>query len=75
MEQVTVPPILDVRVAVLNEMLAGSFKRLYPDFQPDNENHPMQLSARRTPRFRMLPLKFDVSHTQPVDRQGGIINR
>jgi hypothetical protein len=26
-------PFLDVRVAVLNKTLAGSFKRLYPDFQ------------------------------------------
>ncbi|MBG0792121.1 hypothetical protein IYY11_01310 [Methylocystis sp. H62] len=41
----TVQPFLDVRVAVLNKTLAGSFRRLYPDFQPDNENHPMRLSA------------------------------
>lgn len=32
----TVQPFLDVRVAVLNKTLAGSFRRLYPDFQPDN---------------------------------------
>jgi hypothetical protein len=41
----TVQPFLDVRVAVLNKTLAGSFKRLYPDFQPDNENYAVQLSA------------------------------
>jgi hypothetical protein len=41
----TVQPFLDVRVAVLNNTLAGSFRRLYPDFQPDNENHPKQLAA------------------------------
>ena len=35
----TVQPFLDVRVAVLNKTLCGSFKRLYPDFQTDNENH------------------------------------
>jgi hypothetical protein len=36
---------LGVRVAVLYETLVGSFRRLYPDFQPDNENYPMWLSA------------------------------
>jgi hypothetical protein len=41
----TVQPFLDVRVAVLNKTLAGSFRRLYPDFQPDNENCPVRLSA------------------------------
>ena len=41
----TVRPFLHVRVAVLNKTLAGSFRRLYPDFQPDNENHPKQLAA------------------------------
>ena len=35
----TVQPFLDVRVAVRNETLTGSFKRLYPDFRPNNENH------------------------------------
>jgi hypothetical protein len=35
----TLQPFLDVRVAVLNKSLAGSFKRLYPDFQTDNDNH------------------------------------
>jgi hypothetical protein len=41
----TVQPFLDVRVAVLNKTLAGSFRRLYPDFQPDNGNCPARLSA------------------------------
>lgn len=41
----TVQPFLDVRVAVLKKTLAGSFKRLYPDFQPNNENHAVRLSA------------------------------
>jgi hypothetical protein len=41
----TVQPFLDVRVAVLNKTLAGSFRRLYPDFQPDNKNDPVRLSA------------------------------
>ena len=41
----TVQPFLDVRVAVLNKTLAGSFRRHYPDFQPDNENYPVWLSA------------------------------
>ena len=41
----TVQPFLDVRIAVLNNTLAGSFKRLYPDFQPNNENHAARMSA------------------------------
>jgi hypothetical protein len=41
----TIQPFLDVRVAVLNKTLAGPFRRLYPDFQPDNENYPARLSA------------------------------
>ena len=41
----TAQPFLDVRVAVLNKTLAGSFRRLYPNFQPDNENCPVRLSA------------------------------
>ena len=41
----TVQSFLDVRVAVLNKTLAGSFRRLYPDFQPGNENSPLPLSA------------------------------
>ena len=41
----TIQPFLDVRVAVLNRTLAGSFRRLYPDFQPDDENCPLRLSA------------------------------
>jgi hypothetical protein len=41
----TIQPFLDVRVAVLNKTLAGSFRRLYPDFQLDNENCPVRVSA------------------------------
>ena len=41
----TVQPFLDVRVAVLNKTLAGSFRRLYPDFQPDNESYSARLAA------------------------------
>jgi hypothetical protein len=40
-----VQPFLDVRVAVLNKTLAGSFKRLYPDFRPNNEIHAARMSA------------------------------
>jgi hypothetical protein len=40
-----VQPFLDVRVAVLNKTLAGSLRRLYPDFRADNENYPVRLSA------------------------------
>ena len=32
----TVQPFLDVRVAVLDGTLEGSFRRLYPDFRPAN---------------------------------------
>ena len=41
----TLQPFLDVRVAVLIKTLAGSFKRLNPDFQTDNDNHAVQLAA------------------------------
>lgn len=41
----TLQPFLDVRVAVLNKTLVGSFKRLYPDFQTDNDNHTVRLAA------------------------------
>jgi hypothetical protein len=40
-----VKPFLDVRVAVLNKTLAGSSKRLYTDFQTDNDNHAVRLAA------------------------------
>ena len=42
----TVQPFLDVRNAVLNKTLCGSFKRLYRDFQTDNKNHAVRLAAR-----------------------------
>ena len=41
----TVQPFLDVRVAVLNETLTGSFRRRYPDFRPDNKNYAVRLAA------------------------------
>jgi hypothetical protein len=41
----TVQPFLDVRIAVLNKTLGGSFKRLYPDFQTNDENRAVQLAA------------------------------
>jgi hypothetical protein len=34
----TVQSFLDVRVAVLNEILEGVFRRSYPDFRPVNQN-------------------------------------
>ncbi|CCJ06970.1 hypothetical protein [Methylocystis sp. SC2] len=41
----TVQPFLDARVAVRNKTLPVSLRRLYPDFQPDNENRSVRLSA------------------------------
>ena len=41
----TVQPFLDVRTAVLNGTLQGSFKRRYPAFRMDNDNHIAQLAA------------------------------
>jgi hypothetical protein len=41
----TLQPFLDVRIAVRNKTLAASFKRLYPDFQTDNDNHSVRLAA------------------------------
>ena len=41
----TVQPFLDVRTAVLNKTLAGSFKRRYPDFRADKDNHEVPLAA------------------------------
>jgi hypothetical protein len=34
----TVQPFFDVRVAVPNRALAGSFRRLYPAFRADNDH-------------------------------------
>ena len=50
----TVQPFLDVRTAVLNGTLQGSFKRRYPAFRIGNDNHFAQLAARDTPRSCML---------------------
>jgi len=41
----TVQPFLDVRIAVLNKMLGGSFKRRYPAFQTDNDIHAVPFAA------------------------------
>ena len=41
----TVQPFLDVRTAVLNGTLQGSFKRRYPAFRIGNDNHFAQLAA------------------------------
>jgi hypothetical protein len=41
----TVQPFLDVRIAVLNKTLGGSFRRLYPSFQADNDNHAASVAA------------------------------
>lgn len=41
----TVQPFLDVRTAVLNKTLGGSFQRLYPDFRTNDENRAVQLAA------------------------------
>jgi hypothetical protein len=41
----TVQPFLDVRVAVLDGTLEGSFRRLYPDFRPANDTGPIPAAA------------------------------
>jgi hypothetical protein len=41
----TVQPFLDVRTAVLNGTLQGSFKRRYPAFRMGHDNHIAQLAA------------------------------
>jgi len=41
----TVQPFLDVRIAVLNKTLTGSFRRRYPAFQADNDNHAARVAA------------------------------
>ena len=38
-------PFLDVRVAVLNKTLSGSFRRRYPAFRAENDNHVPPLAA------------------------------
>ena len=64
----TVQPFLDVRVAVLNKTLAGSFRRLYPDFQPDNENHPARLVSVTNPTT-LHALSWD---REKEDRSAGL---
>ena len=41
----TVQPFLDVRTAVLNGTLEGSFKRCYPAFRMGHDNHIAQLAT------------------------------
>ena len=45
MNRWTVQPFLDVRVAVLNKTLRGSFRRRYPGFQAKNDNHAAAIAA------------------------------
>jgi hypothetical protein len=41
----TLQPFLDVRVAVLNKSLSGSFRRRYPAFQADFDQHAVPVAA------------------------------
>jgi hypothetical protein len=41
----TVQPFLDVRIAVLNRTLSGSFRRRYPAFQVSNDDHALPFAA------------------------------
>ena len=41
----TVQPFLDVRVAVLDGTLEGSFRRLFPDFRPANDTGSIPAAA------------------------------
>ena len=41
----TVQPFLDVRIAVLNKALCGSFRLRYPAFHTENDNHAAPLAA------------------------------
>lgn len=41
----TVQPFLNVRIAVLNNTLGGSFRRAYPAFQADNDNRSASVVA------------------------------
>ena len=41
----TVQPFLDVRTAVLNDMLEDAFRQRYPGFQPANEGHKATAQA------------------------------
>ena len=40
-----VQPFLDLRAAVLNGTLEGSFRRRYPDFRPANANYQITQAA------------------------------
>jgi hypothetical protein len=41
----TVQPFLDLRVAVLDGTLEGSFRRVYPEFRPANDCGPTSAAA------------------------------
>jgi hypothetical protein len=41
----TVQPFLDVRIAVLNKTLSGSFRRRYPAFHAENDDQAALLAA------------------------------
>jgi hypothetical protein len=41
----TLQPFLDVHTAVLNKTLRGSFRRRYPAFRAENDNHAAPLAA------------------------------
>ncbi|WOJ91838.1 hypothetical protein RZS28_19130 (plasmid) [Methylocapsa polymorpha] len=50
----TVQPILNMRIAVLNKTLGGSFRLLYAAFQAENDHDVPSVAALQTPRLRML---------------------
>jgi hypothetical protein len=41
----TVQPFLDVRVAVLDNTLEDSFRKMYPKFRPANDPSPVSAAA------------------------------
>ena len=41
----TVQPFLDMRTAVLNDMLEGAFRRCRPSFWPANDDQPLLATA------------------------------
>ena len=41
----TVQPFLDVRTAVLNDMLEDTFRHRYPGFRPANDEEAFSLAA------------------------------
>jgi hypothetical protein len=49
-----VQPFLDVRISVLKKTLGRSFRRLYPAFQADIDQHTVHVAVWWTPRLCML---------------------